>query len=483
MKKKRHVGLTILIVVLAIIVLIPVSAFCYLQFGGWDPEQMHAADAAKAPYQGTAKFLSDGVVEVPLGNNDVYWLAGQYDVEQALEDEGLGKLVRAYALEIEQDGLTLYVDARLGFVPIPLKIRTDAVCSKQSVDLTIREIRLGKLVTVPLEKLAAFDVPERFSIDLDDIVENSKITEIAFEPGRAVIQLQFMEEFAPDALSAIRRTGYAQALYIYEGEKALIEEPIMGILLGSKPAHNGEDADPGRITAAVADLGAPADMLQTLFALCSDKEADQLAEACDAFERHFILGQIPERAGEERAAYIARIVRAQTVYERLLDALRAKYQKLELAIDLTQFVDAVTGEPLSLQSLCPEAIIDEAQSRAFIIFSYDACNAVKVFDMPLIRDVPCKNRTPLAGQYTNMRYDLSILLRLPCGLAACIYHQGDGQFVVNCLDEAFAEELLKERVLPIRMSDGLPRPNTRMRQPALAEGISDYAILVPEGAA
>ena len=84
-KNKKRPLLTILLVILALIVLIPVALYAYLSYDHFHIDDMRAAYDLDAPYSGEAVYLSNGDVEVPLDAGDLYWMMDEYDILNSLD--------------------------------------------------------------------------------------------------------------------------------------------------------------------------------------------------------------------------------------------------------------------------------------------------------------------------------------------------------------------------------------------------------------
>lgn len=479
MEKKRHTGRTILLVFLAILILIPVSVYCYLSFLGFHAGEKYAAYDPDAAYAGAPVFQADGTVDVALSEQDVYWIIDHYHVMDDVEAT-VGKLLKAYAVELKEGGIVLYADAKLlGFLPIPLKVTADASCNGSTVDLTVTDIHLGQWISVPTEKLSQFGVEKEMSFDLNDLDFRSKITGAQFLEKQVIVSERFMKEFSRDMLSAVTKSGVAHGLYLYEGESVLAEEPMMGTALGADPAQNGAEVTATDIVNAIASAPDQQEAFQTLLACITEENLPGVTEELDAFESHFIVDPALTASTPRHEALLKRLAEDQRKYETLLRDLRSAYQKKELTLDKQGFLDK-DGNVLTLKSLAPDGSMPEEGSRIMLIRSDTAFNCVKTFDMPLLEDVPRTSDAAIKDAYAGIPYDLTIMLRLPCGMRACLYYQGDGSFIVNCIDEATAESFLADTNKPVwRISEGLPKPPTRTSHEALAEDLSPYVFLVP----
>ena len=219
--KKRHTGLIVFLVVLFVLLLIPVSAFCYLKFCGFSAATLRADFDPDAPYTETAWYLENGTTRVRLAESDLYWLAEHYGYDKATEGLPAGVEIQAFAVKLRDGGLDIALDAAYGILPIPLKVSGDAAFANGAVDLTVTEAWLGKWISLPLDKLIAYGVPMTFSLDMEELDLKTDIVKMEFGADAIIVEKRFPTGF----LERISESFYgdspiATAIWAYEGDGA-----------------------------------------------------------------------------------------------------------------------------------------------------------------------------------------------------------------------------------------------------------------------
>lgn len=475
-KRKKRVGLTIFLILLAVILLLPAAMYGYLALSRFDEAVAldDIGERANAPYAGERVFEGGSEVTVLLTPDDMLWLLNEYGMLEEVAKIAAPLAIDALGFRSYEGGLRLYAQGKLAnFLPLPLCASADADFAGGELRLTLRDVTLGKRLHIPLARLAALGVEEAFTLDAGEIGLKANGTRgVEFLDSGVRVTRATIGSLLSDVFPYAR--AIPQTLSAYGEADALNDNPLLLVAANYKNIASGSL----ELTKSLS-FAQDQDAALTAYLSAGDPERVQGAlERMEPFDRHFLVSATDGQLQSGHDAFTARIAARQAEYEGLLTALRDKYRALHLTLDTTGFLDGDTGEPFVLSTLAKTGLVDE-ESRVLPMFSKDALHAVSTADMPLLSDVPRKSKAALQNMYDGIPYDLGILTKLPSGMGALLYYEATGTFVVNCLAQDYYDTLLAERALPFVLSDDLPRPPTRTVQPAPAEGLHPYEVLMP----
>lgn len=478
-KKKKRSGLTVFLIVLAVLLLIPVGTYCYLRFGGFGTARLRAGFDPHAPYTGEAVHANNGESTVFLTDRDLYWLVDNYGMEQI--NEALPDMIELTGLWLapKAGGIDVYADGELwNWIPAPLKASLSGAYRKGELALVLEEIRLGKAISIPLEKLTALGVEKEFTVSLEDAGLTSRITSLDMEAEGVRVTERLLPLLLPKAFDGAQSAHTALALSVYEGDAAWADNSLAA--LSADPYAKRPSAQ--ELCAMAAEGRGARETLLALLALCGEKGASILSEM-DDFEAHFVLPLDEKTAADRRGEYMSRLSAGQEQYETLVNRLAERYRNMELKLTVGGLVDADSEKALSLSALYPAAGLDDAESKVVFLTSDDALQAVDMPSMPLLSDVP-QERGATDGGVLIKPYFPAVLTRMPNGMPALLYKQADGYFIVNLLpgegEGALYQELMGQNKPVFLWSDELPRPHVRTKCAAPAGGLSPFQILLAE---
>ena len=491
-KKKRHAGRTILLILLAIVLLIPAAAYGYLTLCGFHPAEMRENAAVTEARALERRYAADGSVTVRLGESELYRLGEAYEADKRIE-EALPDFVavEAWSVALRAGGADVYADGRLwGFVPVPVRVSADVSFEKGDLTVIVREVRLGKWLSLPLERLYGFGLPEKIEVSLNSGADNEKLQNIVFTANGVEVTDRVLDALLPGIYLDAR--PYAKMLTAYG-----LDLPDASALIETAAQLVEPEVKNADLCRMLAESDDPDRTLLTLLALYRETQTLARLNVLEPIEREYIVPFTEEEIAERRMRVMMPLANKQFEYEVMLRALREKYKQLALTLDDACLIDNETGEPLVLSALCPELEIDDAASRVIILHSFDALHAVNTYGMPLLDAVPKTSGKATGGAYAYIPYDLGVMTVLPSGLKAVLYYEADKTLIINCIDEVLYQELLTVKYQPYRLSDDLPKPTVRVRlpapdagstvsiakdpphPPALIEPLSSFALLLP----
>ncbi len=470
--RKKHTGLVILLVFLAILILIPVGAYVFLsctQFGG---DGVALADYANAPYTGEAELSADGTASVLLKEADVYWIAAQNGAEDVLKLLPKEITLLWWRAQLTDGGVDIYAKGTaLGFIPVSVKANIAMSESGGVITAAPMTFMLGTKLTIAADKLYKYGLQPSYETTLEEIGLPSRVTSVTFDADAVRVNESFDAATFEYLAAGVHRTAFE--CMTYGGEAAGEGNPFY-LKAAKRPQ---EDMSAGEVFSTIAQSGSVKDAVNGLVALCEAHYAELALEEFNDFEKHFILTGTSQEQQALRDGYLKVIEDGQRGYENLLVKLREKYKALELTLDASCMIDNLTGEPLALSSL---GNIDDASSRVLMLYSQQDAQTVRTYDMPPLSEVPKTGKKVISAEDEKRTVDLAILLRLASGAPALIYYQGDGIFVVHYLPEELYLEVMETDKLVIMPAGALPYPLTwGLPWAAPGDGLSKYSILYP----
>ncbi len=469
-KKKKRPLLAVLLVVLALIVLIPVALYAYLSYDHFHIGDMRAACDPDAPYAGEAVYSADGDVELPLKAEDLYWLADEYDLLDSLDIPTVECV--NFAVDIGDDALTLYADVRyLGFLPVPLKAEL-SVETSDALYVSIESVKIGKWIDVPVKTLEKYGVDSDYEISLDDLLEDTQIQSLRFEAGQFVVVVPFLNDFS----QYFKPDMTADTLLLYGADED------DGAVVSASTCYRTESASEQKriVREYVAAAKQPVEALTRLLALCDADAAANAIEALDPVSAHFLLPASVSDIASCRETYIGTIADYNRMLETLLNTLRDKYKALEIELTRNAYVDAATGETLSLSALCPQLGLTDEQCHPVLLIATEPLKAPSTADLPLFSEIPKSRGLKLDMALDYMSYDIGVMLSMPDGSTAMLYYASTGEMVVQCLPEATAESIFAQyRVPKLFNLDTAVYAALRVKHDAPATDLSRYIVFLP----
>lgn len=471
--RKKHVGLTVFLIILAVLLLPPAVVYGYLALSDYE-EAIPLADiaaVAEKPYDGERTVASDDAVTVLLDADDVGWLVNEYGLLDEIAAYSQSIALESVGVSFFEGGFDIYAKGKLaGFLPLPVRVSAGADFAGGDLRLTVQDVMVGKRIHIAPEKLASYGVDEVIVVDAGEIgLDENGTREIQFLQEGVQVTRTKLGSLLSDVFPSTRPV--AKTLSAYGETEMLSGNPLLLVAANYENVASGSK----ELMKSFVFADDPYACLVPYLAAGEPGRVQSLLDATEAFDRHFIVGVTEEELTAARGEMDARIAGKQATYEKWLTALREEYQSGKLTLAPAGLIDNDTGEALALSS----PMGDEAESRALLLYSKDALHAVKTADMPLLKDVPHKSAAALQGMYDGIPYDIGILTRLPSGIAALLYYEATGDFIVQCMHDARYDAYMTARKQPfVFMDSDLPRPPTRALQAAPAATCSPYEVLL-----
>lgn len=481
MKKRKLPGflrfLIVLVIVLAVLIGVP---YAYLSLEAARIADMRAAYDPSAAPAADVRFDPDGSVAVTLDGTEIYRLLESYDIAGEIEEMLPIESLRldAYAVSFTPDAARAQAVMKWkNLVPLPLNVLFSAQTEGTKLILTLREASLGSLIKIPYEKLSGFGVDEVFRFDFGDAEIGRHTTNVTLGDDTVTLTDNSLGKF----LTKPAGKAYTRAfhIWVYEGDASARADSMIDALLSREPVP--AEAETHDVLKAVCSSDNPLGAIRDLLALCDAEDAASMLKERTELLEQYVVTLTEDEIAPVRQAYIARIAKPQLALETMLTSLRETYKSGGVLLDRSGFLNSEDEKPISLSALCDGFPIQDDASRPMLLFSKDAWHAVRTADMPRLKDV-AQNRGAVDGDtYQENQYDIAIVTTLPCDLPAMLYYEANGPlFVINLIGEALYARLTTDSVIPVFLSDELPKPPTRRGIPAPASGLSEYEVLNPQ---
>ena len=482
-KRKPRVGLTILCVFLALVLLTAASPFLYDALFGFSDYDDPAALAAAAsePIRVRADGGSWGLT-ASVDKAGVYALAEELGAEESLR----AFLVELPArVEIEKLGYTLdgaqaAAQARVklfGFLPLQLRAEAEIDLSPERIVAVPTALRLGRLIPLPLEKLAALtgapELTKGFSYELPEELGALEIDSIRAENGGIVFH-SALAAVQAEKLLAAGPSDTAKILALFADAETPAE-----ILA----ACNGDDA---ALTAGITDLASLTDALTRLAAASKPSAA---AEAAKALETDALPGVGLGETAALQEAYSAAAEQALLRYAQALHGLRDSYKELEYKLTKAALVsaDGQTAESVLPEDWGARTVLQYNRDFEAIVRANDGVFSAGlqkwlILPNPSIYALKRDSRAALPSVPGVEVFDLTLALRLPDGTPAVIFDMAEGPLAVNTIPETLYQELLGMERLPVLCASDVPRPERSewLRFRSEAEDLSDVYFIFCE---
>lgn len=433
-KRKRSVGLTILLVLVLIPVVAIVLAFLYLTCLGFAYTDSATALASE-PMPISERFVfhaDERVANVTVTEADLLWLFYAADGEQRLTElnETLAttpvRLARC-GISIENDELAITAQCKaFGFLPLPIKAVTETAITQQSIDLAVKELYLGRWIKLPLDKLTGlFGIGSdglQFSLSRDTYPLLERIDALSVEGDRLVAHCR-LGPYLIEELFEDKRSTSEMAYYTPRAESLAIAAAKEAIDRGDN-AYTGAAFDE-----ILARLEADPAYLMTL-------RADVLGAAHEQPTAHYLSENellharlLPNLAAEVDAKRERNDIRFATrrdlAYALMLN-IRDAFGESLLTQGKDGFFDSQTGEPAALSSFAKDA----SQYDGWFDFdaariAYQSIDDMRIDDVPAYRDMPKQQGAARSDMQPARVYPV-VLVMLGCdGTPLTLYVNGD----------------------------------------------------------
>ena len=149
--KKKRVGLTIFLVILAIIILLPVAAYVYLSNFRFEIDDIQTIPSRPTlPLQ--ERFRADaaaGTMDIRLNKSDTAFIVidamGLDEIREGLEENDIQ--FDRFGLTMDDGTVSLVFNGRWkDFLPLPVRIRFRPVCSGSELSFRMEQIHLGEKI-------------------------------------------------------------------------------------------------------------------------------------------------------------------------------------------------------------------------------------------------------------------------------------------------------------------------------------------------
>ena len=463
-KKKRRVGLTIFLVILALIILLPVGLFIYLSAEHFPIAKMQAEHPYTETYTGFREY-GNGQVSLQLDEAEVYWLAEYYELSE-LEIPML--TLNGYAVELEDDSAQLYADLTFAeFLPLPVYAKVSfGEAENETVPVIVEEAKLGKWLPVPLKLLEKFGVDLNISLDLNEELDGYRFTSLSLSDGllHASVELEksYGYGFAPD------RT--AETLLFYGADSEYLS--------AASDCFKTRGSSNFDVICGAEDA---ARTVTHLLALSPDSPEAAYMEKLTEIDLRYMLPVSADEVVSLREAYTTEIAEYNRKLQSLLDGVRSTYAGLGLYLAADGYQDAATGEPFSVSAIVPELGIADEDFRLMLLTATDPIKHPLTADLPPFSEIPRQSDQVPADAMKNVPYDIGVMLPMPSGDHAMLYYVSTGEMVIQAIPDAMVAEMLETYAVPnILNLDFAIYGVIRFTSKAPAEDLADYIVFLPD---
>lgn len=469
-KKKCHVGRTIFLILLLLILLAVGGTYLYLTMDHFDIDARYEAARPTETYQGTTVYAGDSA-EIALTESEINWLIQEHELLEELDFSQI--VLEGYAIDLNSDGITF--DARLkafDLLPVPLSVQTDFVNPRGGVfELTVQQIHLGKWIEIPLSVLDRFGVEKTFSVDLADYDDGLGFRSAKLQDGAIRLTVDLGKKY----VQWIKADPMAEILLLYG------EAPTEYLTLAAEANHIESALDLiDFLYERVFAADDPVETVTQLLALSAEGAEKKYLSELTTFEHRYLLPISAERVQSLHQEYLVPIAQQNRAYEQLLNALREKYKNLEIQLRKTDYYDLTQDAPLSISALAPELGLDEASCRALLLTSIEPRKYPLAAEMPTFRDVPKQKGLKLKDATNLVKYDIGLIIPMETGAYAMVYYLSTGELVIHCLPEGETESTLKQFAAPQLMNlDSAVYGARWVTNGAPAEGLKPYIVFTP----
>jgi len=469
--KKRRVGLTILLVLLALILLLAAGSYIYLSADHYPVAEIRSSHPYSDTFTGPKEYQNRQVT-MGLDEAELYWMADTYGL---LDVSIPNAVINDYAVELQGDALYAYLDVTYGgFLPLPLKAKVTLGESRGStLELNIEEVHLGKWLTLPPQLLQKFGLEESYTVNLHEIVDDVQFKNVSLQDGLLSVTTELTEAYA----KGIAPDQTADTLIFYG-------EPAEGALAVASACSRSAGSNALEMVASYGIVNAedPLDMVTKLLALTPNEPEASYLEQFSAFEQRYVVPITVSEVAAQRAAYKEVIASYNRQLQTLLDGLRTKYSALDITLGRKEYLDSATGEPLSVSALAPELGLQDEDCRVMLLTATEPKKYPLAAGMPPLAEIPKERGLKLKDTVATIPYDIGAILPLTSGDYAMLYYFSTGEMVIHCLPDAMVEEMLTTYAVPrvLNLDTAVYYGISRTIQKAPADDLKDYILYLPE---
>ncbi len=429
-----------------------------------DAEAILAAyDSSPAPSLSAGE---DGSVRLRLTREDVYWYARKYGLLDAVRAELDAAGVSAGGFRIAGGQLTGYARCRtLGLLPLSYKAALE-VRWEDALVVSAGSVTLGRSISLPRSRWPEV-FRKDFVIPADDLTP--LLTDAYIEDDALVLVHAGLRSFSPDTLPADRALLTALQLFGLQPEDP---DGIAAFLF----SLSGEDIPMGEAREIYYAAEAPLTAMARLLSYADPEVLPTLWSEADPFTREMLVDPLLREASKLRSAMEDKLSAEQTLYEKLLSAVRESYKSGGLAIAESGFVSVSTGQPLDPGAMTALPIAATDCRVVFLRSGYGGA-AICTGDMPPVSQISRSGKKVMDGLLDESAvYDLGVALTTGADTPVLIYRRNDGALMFREIGEAVFVSLLMERSNPIVDVDALPAP-ARSCSRSAGEGWSGAVLL------
>jgi len=437
-KRQRHVGRTVLAVLLVLIGLIVGGSYIYLSLDHFDIAARCEADAPQKTYGGKTVYAGD-TASFTLDESELYWLMHEYGM---LDDLGIdGVCVDGAAIDLLDGGARVDIDATLfGFLPVPLSVETEVNNTRGSEFLlTLQSVRLGKWLQVPLSLFDRVGLETTYAFDLSEFDEGMNFRSAAVRDGEIHVELTLRKTFA----ERIGPDQTAEILLLYgEAETEHIRRAADASRIADAPALRAY------LFESIFSSDDPVETVTHLLALSQQGLEEHYLAQLTPFEQRYLMPIVPTRVQALHTEYRAPVIEKNRAYQNLLDAVREKYKNLEIELRKKTYFDLTAQQPLSIAALSDALKLDDAACRAMLLTAIEPRKYPLSAEMPHLADIPKERGLRIGDTMESIPYDIGLIVPLEGGATAMLYYFSSGEFVIHCLPEAEVESTLAAYAAP-----------------------------------
>ena len=412
-KKKKHIGLTVFLILLVLILLVPVAAYVYLARSTVEIHEISALLKEKTltPAERYTVIPQSNAMDIRLNGSDTALL-----IQENLDLEELRGGLEAYdilygepGLTLDEDGLFLCLDARWkNFLHLPIRIRFRVDAGGEELKLIPETVLLGKKIHFGSRVLQLAGESTTTVINMSNYssvftrlsgarVENGELVLTAEEPLRWVCaetagntrMLLWADFTGPDPMEE-------PTAAVETGDMTVITDWLTDLAQGKKDLlelKTEELAYSGSYTSAVFFSNENSRYIDRFLPGLSQEKVDEII---DEYSRLY----------EERREQL-RV---------LANEIAMHYCNKKVATDGTQFLNlAAKKEPLSIDQFESGEAVAAWLDTAELRFAYGPVSETYLYDSTAAKNMPKTSSSAFDTIDADQVYSLFMVFRSPAG--------------------------------------------------------------------
>lgn len=471
MEKKKHVGLTVFLIVLAILIMIPASIYCYLRFSTFESEKPVVAEE-----RGTAAVQKDGSLLIDMTGFDFQEFIADYykeDIDQELSSYGLFT-VDDTVFNVSGSELTVFADATVfNAIPLHLKGLVGFSVAEDVASFDVRQVKIGKWITLSKEKLMKYGLEDSYSFEIEKKLGTS-MTSLELDGEGAKLTLKdYGFEKALSLLLLNDLYPRSRVLQFLSADVSTVPK----CLLATYDKSSGKRAELGYFQKIVMKADDATEEYLRLLACAQDSTAKESMGCIVPIAQKYLFPDYEQKLEALRQVEDERINSCIEPYREMMDTVERDWCNLALLVEEDRITYLDGGEKLpAVDGLAPEQLEGD-YAGIYMVDSNRSTWMVNTVGYPATKDLHLAeeqyvNRIPVA------KTGVGVYLRIPDGMDMLMYRQNNGNLVLCSLPEDILETLSTHYGIPFFFEDSIVKPHTRVPAYTAPNGTM-LEILIP----